>query len=55
MINGHQIRVRHAAYPSDVFWFNLKIAKWTRIKKILLSYLALVVVLVVVFLILTAI
>ncbi len=47
--------MRYAAYPSDVFWFNLKITKWARAKNILLSYFALVIILVVVFFIITAI
>jgi hypothetical protein len=54
-MKGQQLKVSQATYPSDIYWLNLKIGKWTRVGRIIASYLALLVVLAVVFAVITAI
>jgi hypothetical protein len=44
-----------ATTPDDVFWFNLKIGKWARICKMVTSFIAVLIVLAIVFAIITAI
>jgi ABC-type sulfate transport system permease subunit len=54
-INGQSLKISRATYPSDIFWFNLKVRKWTRLGRIGISYLVLLVALVIVFAAITAI
>lgn len=41
VLEGRSLRISKACCPNDIFWANLSIDRWTRLKSVIFSYLIL--------------